>query len=72
MKAGLLRLLYTLLTVTDRSVVLNPKYVRFFSDRDGREISTRCEKVVLGTDFTTFNNDIMDRSLSKVELTSLD
>lgn len=31
-KAGLLRLLYTLLTVTDRSVVCNPKSVRFFAD----------------------------------------
>ncbi len=69
-KAGLLRLLYTLLTVTDRSVVSNPKYVRFFSEEESREISARCEKHVLGTDFSTFNQGVVDAE--RIEMTSLD
>ncbi len=45
--------------------------MRFFADDEREEISLRCEKIVLGTDFSNFNNQAVESSLAdfKVQLT---
>ena len=65
-KAGLLRLLYTLLLLTDRSIISNPKYVRYFADDIKEDVSSKCERIVLNTDFSKFNYQLARNQIQEI------